>query len=197
MSRQLLGLSTVVITEPLRRWIVFESLSRIFAEAFNLQLNTRFQGKWKEYQNEAKSAAEFCFQSGIGIVFSALREPALPLVSVSNRFSESGCLVRANHVGGRQGCRERTESSKRTDSYCWFQHFGRDGRRFSHAPAAAVGWNLYIAVDQSVPTRQTIVPSEIGSTWQLPAGGIVIGSALGQGQMPNFYIRTSKQILRG
>ncbi len=82
MNRRSLGLSTVVVTPTLRKWICFDSLSRFFAEAYNVQLNTRFQGKWTEYQAQANEAADMVFMSGVGIVYNALSKPALPLVSI-------------------------------------------------------------------------------------------------------------------
>src|SRR5438445_1669754 len=82
LNRRLLGLSTVVVTPVLQRWISFESLSRFFAEAYNVQLNTRFQGKWTEYQQEASRASDLVFMSGVGIVYGPLPKPAIPLVSV-------------------------------------------------------------------------------------------------------------------
>ena len=64
LNRRVLGLSTVVVTPPLRRWLCFESLSRFFAEAYNVQLNTRFQGKWTEYQQEARNASDLTQMAG-------------------------------------------------------------------------------------------------------------------------------------
>ena len=83
-TRRTLGLSTVVVTPSLQRWLSFESLARLFSEAYNLQLNTRFQGKWKEYEQEAKNAAEVFFLSGVGIVTEALPKPGLPLLSIQS-----------------------------------------------------------------------------------------------------------------
>jgi hypothetical protein len=197
LTRRLIGLSTVVVTDPLRRWIVFESLSRIFAEAYNLQLNTRFQAKWQEYQQEARSAADFAFQSGIGIVFNPLPEPALPLVSVQTGYSSAAALyVQTTWVDSKgwesapSPVNGQVIPAGSTISVAMAE--GSVG-----APKAAVGWNVYIGVDEGAATRQTSTPQQIGSTWQLPASGIVSGSLAGQGQMPNFFIRTSKQILRG
>src|SRR4051812_41924112 len=68
LDRRFLGLSTVVVTPPVQRWICFDSLARFFGEAYNVQLNTRFQGKWTEYQNQASEVQELVFTSGIGIV---------------------------------------------------------------------------------------------------------------------------------
>ena len=84
LNRRLLGLSTVVVLPTLRRWITFDALSRFYAEAYNVQLNTRFQGKWTEYQNEADKAERMVFMTGLGIVYNALPKPAMPLVSIEN-----------------------------------------------------------------------------------------------------------------
>jgi hypothetical protein len=43
LARRALGLSTIVVTPPLRRWLEMESLARFFAEAYNVQLNPRFK----------------------------------------------------------------------------------------------------------------------------------------------------------
>ena len=80
-TRRALGLSTVVVTPTLYRWLCFESLSRFYAEAYNVQLNTRFQGKWTEYQAASLQASEMVRLSGIGVVYQALPKPAVPLLS--------------------------------------------------------------------------------------------------------------------
>lgn len=197
ISRRLIGLSTVVMTDPLRRWLVFESLTRIFAEAFNRQLNTRFQGKMQEYQNEAKAAADYAFQSGVGIVFNPLSEPAMPLVSIqSGSASASALFIQTTWVDAK-GCES---SPSPVNGLIITDQSGITVAMAEGAvgvPVAAVGWHVYIGIDQNTPTRQTGIPQQIGSTWQLPPTGIVSGSAVGNGQMPQFFIRTSKQILRG
>ena len=58
LSRRAIGLSTVVITPPLYHWLCFASLARFFAEAYNVQLNTRFDAKWKQYKEDARVAAD-------------------------------------------------------------------------------------------------------------------------------------------
>ena len=83
IQRRIIGLSTVVVTPTLYRWLCFDSLSRFFAEAYNVQLNTRFQGKWTEYQQEAQDAADMVFMSGLGIVYNALPKPAMPQLSIA------------------------------------------------------------------------------------------------------------------
>src|ERR1700761_8047899 len=36
ISRRVVGLSTVVVTPPLAKWICFDALARFFAEAYNV-----------------------------------------------------------------------------------------------------------------------------------------------------------------
>ena len=197
VSRRLIGLSTVVATEPLRRWLVFESLSRVFGEAFNLQLNTRFQAKWQEYQSEAKAAADYAFGSGIGIVFSPLSEPAMPLISVqSGTASASALFVQTTWVDAK-GCES---SASPVNGLILPDQSGISVAMAEGAidpPKTAVGWNVYIGIDGNRPTRQTGAPQHIGSTWELPSTGVIVGSLVSDGQKPHFYIRTSKQMLRG
>ncbi len=195
--RRQIGLSTVVVTEPLRRWLVFESLSRIFSEAYNLQLNTRFQGKWQEYVGEARLAAEYAFQAGIGIVFNALSKPALPLVSVqSGSSTPAGLYVQTTWVDAK-GCESAPSPVNGLILASGSAISVAMAEGALNPPQAAVGWNVYVGVDQNAPTRQNALPVQIGSTWQLPSTGVATGNTTGQGQMPNFYVRTSKQILRG
>jgi hypothetical protein len=196
LTRRVIGLSTLVVTDSLRRWLVFESLSRIFAEAYNLQLNTRFHGKWTEYQQAANSAADFAFQSGLAIVFNPLPEPALPLVSVEAGTSNAAALyVQTTWVDVNGG--ESAASPINGLILAAGSSITVAMAEGNNAPVAAIGWNVYIAVDQGGASRQTTVPQPIGSTWQLPASIVTSGSAPGSGQIANFFIRTSKQILRG
>ena len=197
LTRRMIGLSTVVVTDTLRRWLAFESLSRIFAEAYNLQLNTRFQGKWQEYQTESAASSEFAFLSGIGIVFNALSEPAMPLVSVQTGAASAAALFVQTTWVDSKGCESAPSPVNGVIIPDGSGITVAMAEGILNVPYAAVGWNVYIGLDQSAATRQTLVPQEVGSTWQLPDTGLISGNIAGQGQMPNFFIRTSKQILRG
>lgn len=197
LNRRLLGLSTVVVTPTLQRWLCFDSLSRFFAEAYNVQLNTRFQGKWTEYQQSAEKAAEMFFMSGIGVVYNPLPRPAIPLVSIQSGNSPAQAMFVQT---------------------AWTDEYGDEGALSSvngvilnssssiavgmaegvvDAPAAAVGWNVYASSEQDNLTRQNETPLAIGSTWQLPASGLIDGAQPIGGQTPNVYIALSRQIQRG
>jgi hypothetical protein len=197
LIRRAIGLSTVVVTPPLRRWLCYESLSRFFAEAYNVQLNSRFQGKWTEYQQEAKNAGTMASLAGVGIVYDPLPKPALPLVSVQagNAPAES-LFVQTAWVDGKgnEGALSPVNGLllPANSSITVAMAEGELG-----APAAAVGWNVYLSSVDKSSTLQNDVPLGINSIWNLPSTGIISGAGPINGQQPDFYIRISNQIRRG
>ncbi len=197
MSRRQIGLSTVVVTPTLQRWLCFDSLSRFFAEAYNVQLNTRFQGKWTEYQTAAKNAAEIVFMSGTGIVYNPLPKPRMPLVAIEDgTVSPQALFIQTTWIDSHGN--ESAPSPVNgvildgTSSIVVAMSEGALG-----APAVAVGWGLYAGTTATNITRQNAMPLAIGATWLLPETGLIAGTLPGNGQSPDYYIQLSKQILRG
>jgi hypothetical protein len=197
LNRRLIGLSTVVVTPTLKRWLCFDSLSRFFAEAYNVQLNTRFQGKWSEYQAATKDAAEMVFMSGIGIVYVPLPKPAMPLVAIETGTVSPQALFIQTAWTNSHG----DESALSPINGVILDGTSNVVVGMSEgpldAPAAATGWNLYVGTSDSDLTRQNNAPLAIGSTWDLPTTGLIDGPAPVNGQQPNFYIPLSRQIQRG
>lgn len=197
LNRRLLGLSTVVVTPPMERWICLDSLARFFGEAYNVQLNTRFQGKWTEYQNEASEAEELTFMSGIGIVYNALPKPAMPLVSIMNgtapavaMFIETAWTDNHGNEGATSPVNGLILNGASTIAVAMAEGA-------LDAPKAAIGWNVYAGTSDSDLTRQNSMPLPIGSTWQLPNTGLIDGAGSLNGQQPNFYIALPRTIQRG
>lgn len=197
LSRQVIGLSTVVVTPPLQRWLCFEALTRFFAEAYNVQLNTRFEGKWKEYQDETKSAADQAIHAGLGIVFKPLPKPLMPEVSVQEGNAPAESLLVQTSWLDAQG---NESSPSPVNGLVVNNQSGITVQMAEGAlesPPAALAWNVYVGSDASRITLQNGNPLTIGSTWTLPASGIVDGEQGGDGQSPNFIIPISRQIRRG
>jgi hypothetical protein len=197
LSRRVIGLSTVVVTPPLQRWLCFESLTRVFAEAYNVQLNTRFQGKWNEYQAETRYAADQTIQAGIGIVFTPLPKPQTPEVSVQQGNSPAESIfVRVSWLNA-----EGDESALSPinglvlNSQSTISVAMAEG--VAGAPPAALGWNVYVGSLANQITLQNGNPLVIGSTWTLPSTGIVNGEQGGNGQTPQYIVPVSRQIRRG
>lgn len=197
LTRRVLGLSTVVVTPTLYRWLCFESLSRFYSEAYNVQLNTRFQGKWMEYQTAAQQAAEMLKLSGIGIVYRALPKPNLPLLSTGtgNALAETTYVQTAwvdslGNEGALSPVNALTLPGDSSISVAMAE--GEVG-----APAAASGWNVYVSTSEDATYRQNNAALPIGSTWTLPTSGFVDGPAPVNGQLPNYFVIDPKRSQRG
>ncbi len=197
LTRRFIGLSTIVVTPTLFSWICFDSLSRFFAEAYNVQLNTRFQAKWTEYQKEAADASDLFFMSGVGGVYNPLPRPELPLTSVGDgNASAQAIFIQTAWVDA-----TGTESAvsavngqvlSGAASIAVAMAEGAVG-----APAAAAGWNVYASATQSGFSLQNATPLPIGSAWQLPETGLLAGSSPQGGQNPQYQVALSRQIRRG
>ncbi len=197
LTRRIVGLSSVVVTPTLRRWMCLESLARIYAEAYNAQLNTRYQGKQQEYQQAATSASNLCFMSDLGIVYVPLPKPAMPLVSVqAGNLPAQTMFIQTTWVdaNGNESALSIENATTVADnsSIAVAMAEGALG-----APTAAVGWNVYGGDQSGSETKQNASPLSIGAAWSLPASGLQIGASPATGQLPEFYIRLSKQIRRG
>lgn len=197
LVRPVIGLSTIVVTPALYNWICLDSLSRFFAEAYNVQLNTRFQGKWTEYQNEAAIAADFFFKTGAAGVYNPLPRPQLPLISVQTGTSVDQAIFLQTAWIDSQGDESALspingEILSGASSLVVAMAEGATG-----APATAVGWNLYASNTQTGLSLQNSTPVLVGSTWQLPAAGLISGTEPVDGQKPNYRVMLSRRIRRG
>jgi len=197
LNRRLLGLSTVVVTAPLHRWLCFDSLSRFFAEAYNVQLNTRFQAKWAEYQQQASVAAGICFMSDIGIVYNALPKPFIPRISLgAGTLPAQAVFIQTAWIDTHQN-----ESALSPPNGVILDADSSLSVTITDAPllapAAAAGWNVYAGSTEAGVTRQNTAPLAIGVTWPLPNSGLVNGPSAINGQQPNYYLILSRQIQRG
>ncbi|HZQ50637.1 MAG TPA: hypothetical protein VFB14_00475 [Bryobacteraceae bacterium] len=197
LNRRRLGLATVVVTSTLQKWLCFEALSRFFAEAYNVQLNTRFQGKWTEYQQQASEAADTFFMSGLGIVYQPLPKPAMPLVAIqAGSVPAEAMFVQTAWVDarGNEGALSPVNGVI-LDGASTIAVAMAEGA--VSAPAAAAGWNVYASTTDTGLTRQNNAPLSIGSTWQLPVSGLIAGAAPLNGQQPDYYVQLSRQLQRG
>jgi hypothetical protein len=197
LQRRWLGVSTVVVTATLYRWICMDSLSRVFAEAYNVQLNTRFQQKWTEYQQESQNASDMVFMSGLGIVYNPLPKPAMPIIVVGagNAAAES-LFVETTWVDSKG--RESAPSEVNGELLPNLSGLTvTPAPQMAQLPAAAVGWNIYASITDGNFALQNAAPIQLGSSWQLPAQGLVSGAAPSGGQQPDFYIALTKRVLRG
>ena len=187
----------MVVTPTLKRWLCFDSLSRFFAEAYNVQLNTRFQAKWTEYQQQASEAADMVFMSGIGIVYHPLPQPALPVVTVGI----GTLLPQAFFVQTAWVDKFGNESAPSPVNGIVLQEPSNVSVAIAQAnivpPSFAVGWNVYASASATGLTCQNSAPLPVNSSWQLLNASLVAGSAPLGGQAPDYYVILSREIQRG
>lgn len=197
LQRRNLGLSTVVVTPTLYRWLCFDSLARFFAEAYNVQLNTRFQQKWTEYKKQSQDASDMVFMSGLGIVYNPLPKPAVPvLVLGSGSAPAESVFVQTTWVdnnGNESAPSDVNAQLLPPLSGLTVTPVSQTGQ----LPAAAVGWNVYARTTDANLTLQNAAPVPLASSWQLPTAGLLAGALPSGGQQPNFYIALTRRILRG
>ena len=197
IQRRILGLSTVVVTPTLYRWLCFDSLSRFFAEAYNVQLNTRFQGKWTEYQRAAQQPSDMVFMSGIGIVYNPLPRPAMPTVNITggNMLAES-LFVQTTWVDSLGN--ESAPSPVAGELLANFSGAAvAPAGENDSVPPAATGWNIYASTSNSTLALQNSTTLPLTSTWTLPVTPLLPGRIPGAGQIPDFYIALTRRIQRG
>ncbi len=197
LTRRVIGLSTVVVTPTLQRWICFESLARIYAEAYNAQLNTRYQGMWEEYKKEADEASNLFYLTGVGIVYNPLPKPAMPLIS----FQTGNVPAQAMFIQTAWVDASGNESALSVENGAVLTANSSAAVAMAEgalgAPAAAAGWSVYGGSQSGDLTRQNVTPLAVGSTWDLPASGLQIGPPPIDGQLAALYITLANRFRRG
>ncbi len=197
LHRRELGMSTVVVTPPLDRWLCMDVLANIFAEAYNVQLNDRFKGKWTQYLAQADVAQQLCWQYGVGIVFNPLPKPAIPLVSVLNGSlptQEMVVSVAWTDANGNEGALSDANGLILPDGSSISVETAEGALS---APAAAVGWNVYARQAGLETTRQNNAPIPVGGGWILPDSGVLQGPLPQNGQVPDYYVIDPRRLPRG
>ncbi len=197
LQRIKIGLSTVVVTSSLARWLCFDSLARVYAEAYNVQLNTRFQGKWTEYQQQSSTANETFLAGGIGIVLNPLPKPTIPAVQTGvGIFQVPSIFVQTSWVDrlGNESAASPINGVILNGSASIQVAMAEAD---AQAPVGAIGWNVYASATQQGLTRQNSLPLAIGSSWQISSGNLVTGKSPRNGQVPDVTIPCTRRWQRG
>ncbi len=183
-----------VVTPALKLWHRFHTLALIFRDAYNSHLNDRYQGKWKEYERQARWAYENLLVSGLGVVSEPVpRAPAPSLTAVPGSAPEGTYWVRVAWTGAGGATGWASEPSVADAGGATTLQVQIAGA----APPGVTGWNVYVGADADSATQQNAAPLEAGSAWTLPSGGLMGGAPAGQGQTPESYRRFERVFRRG
>lgn len=188
-----LELGNIVVTEALKKWHLFHTLGLVYRDAYNSQLNDRYQGKWKEYERRARWAERALYRIGVGVTGDPVAQAAKPVLS-----SVAGPLPGAVYYA----------------RAAWLNANGEEGNPSELAvlstgantllvaetvnpPANAQTWNVYVGLSIGGERLQNETPMPVGQVWTEAATGLKQGRAPGTGQAPQWYLRATGGFSRG
>jgi hypothetical protein len=189
-----LTLSNIVVTPPLRLWLVFHTLELVYRDAYFSQLNDRYLAKWNEYKDLSASAAALLFQIGVGTVADPIPQavhPALSLVAGALATGTYFVEVSWKNASGQEGSPSETTALGVTASHTLQV-------QALNAPSNAVSWNVYAGLTPDALFLQNTTPLVPGAIWTAPSSGLFAsGTQPGTGQPPTYLSPAPKILLRG
>jgi len=185
-------LNDVVVSEPMLQWHVYKTLAMIYQDAYNNQLNERYQGKWKEYEQLAKASKSTYFQIGVGLVADPVPKGPLPtLTSVTGAGTGGTYYVAGTWVNAADQEGIPSEFAEITTT---------DGQQLTaavgSAPPHVTGWNVYVGGSPTTAMLQNQSPLMAGSAWTMTSG-LGPGPGLPTGQRPSWFVVDHRMIERG
>jgi len=177
------GLADVVVTEALQQWHILRTLALVYRDAYYNQLNDRYQGKWNEYEQLARTSSRKYFELGVGVVADPIpMAPTPELSSVAGTGVEETYYVVATWVGaaGQEGA-PSADATLTTGAGEVLVAI------LTNPPPIAVGWNVYVGLSPMALTLQNDTPLALGSSWTL-TGALSAGVPAPTGQLPGWFI---------
>jgi hypothetical protein len=191
-TRRRMGLADVAVTAPLRQWHALKTLSLVYRDAYNNQLNDRYRGKWTEYEQLGKVSAQTYYQIGVGLVARPISKASDAVLTVTSGSASGGVFYVAvawSNDDGQEGAASEVG-----------QLATLDGQRLSVTsvgpPDNASGWNVYVGDQPDLLTLQNSDPIAVGSIWIMDSP-LFIGKPLGAGQLPTCYVVDQNVMERG
>jgi hypothetical protein len=191
--RRTMGVSDVVVTAPLKRWHAVHTLETVYRDAFNNQLNDRYEAKFREYHELSRDARDHTYRFGIGLSSNPIPQAQMPIFAVV-----AGLLAGTTYYV----------------QVSWTSSSGQEGAPSDvttfdtppgsllvvtpvNPPAVATGFNVYLGLSPDAMALQTATPVPVGSSFTLPGSGLVAGAAPGTGQAPDIYVIGGPVMRRG
>jgi hypothetical protein len=193
LIRQSIGISDIVISGPLKRWHAYKTLAMVYQDAYNNQLNDRYQGKWTQYNRLSNAAGQTLFELGVGIVYQPIPRASAPsLTTVAMGVTGTSYYVRVSWLStsGQEGLASEPVQAMSTDGSAVVV-------AISNPPPGATLWNVYAGNGPDDVSLQNVSPLPPGTTWMLPASGLRTGRTPGDGQAPELWIVDRHVLPRG
>lgn len=186
------GVKDVVITDPMRQWHIHRALALIYRDAYNNQLNDRYEGKWAEYELLAKASARTYFQIGVGLVADPVPKAAAPmLASVAGTAAGGTFYVAVTWVNalGQEGAPSDFVPLSTSDGEQLVVTVGT-------APQNITSWNAYVGTSPGMLNLQNESPLGTSNSWTMTSA-LTAGRPLARGQEPTWFVVDHRVIERG
>jgi len=185
-------LAGVVVTTALKLWHAYRTLELVYSDAYNSQLNDRYQGKRDQFQLMAIANRERLIDAGAGMASIPVARAMPPVLTAvpgslpdNDYYATAAWVNRVNEEG------ESAIPAAITTSSSSFS------AQLGPAPANATGWNVYVGVVPDSMTMQNSVPLDVGVAWVQPVWISATGRQPGRGQEPNYVQGLARMIQRG
>jgi len=182
----------VVITPALKLWHTYRTLTLVYSDAYNNQLNDRYAGKRDQFHRMAKQAYNKLIEIGIGMTTSPVPRAATPSVAATVGGLPDGTYYVTMawvNAAGEEGA-AATPAVITTAASTLLIEPGA-------APQTAAGWNVYAGADPNqmmIQNAAAIAPSE---AWLQPPLLATGGRGPGTGQSPSYVQPVPRVIPRG
>lgn len=181
---------SVVVTEPLGRWITLTAISLAFRDGHFRHLSDRYKEKWLLYERLAEGAREDLMRMGVGYAAQPLRRPSIAAIDVvQGSLPEGSYLVAVSTV---DASGTESEVSQAASLY-----LDTAGNIQISAPLLdpALRWNAYAGRTADELQRQNQAPLTSGEPFTLQV--LASYGRPGGGQIPTTYKRETRVIRRG
>ena len=189
------GLANVITTDPLVHAEVMWTLGLIYRDAFNSQLNDRYEGKWKQYSDLSRRALRQYFEIGVGLTMAPIPKPEPPLV----QLMPGGYRIPVTYTVRAAACGVNGYSGALSDPVVVTAGAGitLEVTLGDVLPDRSTGWLLYVGENDQTPARQNSIPLNAGSVWTCPETGPVTDLPSIRVQVPEIWAMQRNQLLRG
>ncbi len=190
-------LNQVVVTDGLKLWHTFLTLSLAYRDAYARKLHDKYLMKWNEYRALAKWARGLYFNIGAAVVRNPIPAPDAPELSLAEGGAlpaETTYFVRVTwaDANGVESAPSLAVSFTVPATQRLVVSVDAAG-----APATAAGWVPYVGETSGEEQRQSAQPLAFDGDWTMPAGGPSPGAAPPSGQAADFFHLIAQNLQRG
>lgn len=184
-------LESVVVTEPMHRWIALKTVSLCFRDGHFRHLSDRYKEKWTLYERLSHEAYDDLMRLGLGRTANPMPRPSVGAISKGSGSLEDGSYLIA--FSALNAWDEESEVSECASIYLSMAEGIH--AEMPILPPQAVAWNVYVGRTQESLQKQNSTPLAIGTSIEVQV--LENYGSPSTGQAPALYTKALKRILRG